>query len=272
MIITGNTKLAGVMGWPVSHSRSPQIHNYWAARHGLDLVYTALPVAPDNIGAAIAGLQALGYLGANVTVPHKQAVIPYLARLDEAAQAIGAVNTLVFGPDGIEGRNTDALGFMVSLREGAPYWRPDSGPAVVLGAGGAARAIAWALREAGAEVRIMNRTPDKAAMLAAEFGAEAVAWSTEGLAGAALLVNCTSAGLNGENDLELALTALPASAVVADIVYQPLETGLLKAARSRGLVTVDGLGMLLYQAQLAFAAWTGVMPAVDAELRALVLR
>ena len=270
--ITGSTRLAGLLGWPVGHSRSPQIHNYWAAQHGVDLVYTAWPVEPGNLKAAVEGLQTLGCLGANVTVPHKQTIIPYLHSLDPAAAAIGAVNTLVFGPAGIEGRNTDAPGFMASLREGAPQWQPGSEVAVVLGAGGAARAIVWALRDAGVqEIRILNRTPEKAQLLAEEFGAVAMPWTPAALAGAGLLVNCTTAGLKGVDDIDLALTELPATAVVVDIVYQPLETGLLRAARARGLATVDGLGMLLYQAQLAFAAWTGITPVVDSALRELVL-
>lgn len=268
--------LAGVMGWPVAHSRSPAIHNHWIRHYGLNGSYVLLPVQPERIGDAVRGLRALGFAGCNITIPHKVAAMPLVDRIDPLAARIGAINTVVVEKDGsLSGYNTDAYGYIQSLLDAQPGWRADAGPATVLGAGGAARAILVALAERGAkEIRLCNRSLDKAQALADEFGApiRAVPWEQreEALDGAALLVNTTSLGMKGQAPLDIALERLPRHALVSDIVYVPLETPLLAAARARGHVGVDGLGMLLNQARPAFQHWFGVMPEVTAELRRLV--
>ncbi|MGE5766664.1 MAG: shikimate dehydrogenase, partial [Bacteroidota bacterium] len=256
--ITGKAKVAGLIGWPVSHSRSPRLHGYWLAQHGIDGVYVPLPVAPENLQAAVRGLAAAGLAGVNVTIPHKQAVMALCDRVDAAARRIGAVNLLVFGADGITGSNTDGFGFMANLRETATAWKA-AAPAVLLGAGGGARAVAVGLLDAGVpELRLANRNRARAEQLAAELAPElggpggvavrVVAWEERGaaLAGAGLLVNSTSLGMAGQPPLALDLAELPGDAVVADLVYSPLETALLAAARAKGCVGVDGLGMLLH--------------------------
>ena len=266
--------LAGVMGWPVLHSRSPIIHNHWLAQHGLKGRYVPLPIAPERLGAALNALAPLGFAGVNLTIPHKEAALPLMHILDDAARAIGAVNCVCAHTDGtLEGRNTDAFGFMAALRESKPNWRADAGPAVVIGAGGAARAIVFGLLDAGVpEIRLVNRNPEKPAALAQAFGPRihVYQWDERArvLEGASLLVNSTSLGMADEPPLDLALDALPVSAVVYDIVYVPRETSLLKAARHRGNGIVEGIGMLLHQARPAFAAWTSIMPDVTAALRA----
>lgn len=276
---TSSFVLAGVIGWPVAHSRSPLLHGHWIAEHGRAGAYVPLAVAPGRLEAALRGLPALGFAGCNVTIPHKVEAMRRVDRLEPLAQRIGAVNTIVVAPDGsLEGRNTDAFGFVHSLLERQPAWRADAGPALVLGAGGAARAIVAGLIDAGAqEIRVLNRTPERAAELAAELQpaeggcrVHVLPWSMreEALAGCALLVNTTSQGMHGQPPLPLRLDALPLHAVVSDAVYVPLETPLLAAARARGNAVVDGLGMLLHQARPAFAAWFGVMPQVTPSLRA----
>ena len=272
----GSTRLAGVLGWPVGHSRSPRLHGHWLRTTGIDGAYVPLPVRPEDFAEAVRLLPRMGFVGANVTVPHKEAAFRLATRRDQAAERCGAVNTLIFDGDAIEGRNTDVFGFMENLRRGAPHWRAADGPAVLLGAGGAARAIAVGLVEAGVpELRIVNRTAARAEALARLVGGAAgpVAWNAlpQALAGAALLVNATSLGMAGQDKLAIDIAPRPTAATVTDIVYAPLETDLLAAARRRGLATVDGLGMLLYQAQPAFAAWFGVTPEVTAELRFAVL-
>ncbi|MDA8230177.1 MAG: shikimate dehydrogenase [Magnetospirillum sp.] len=277
MIPSGKARVAGVMGWPVGHSRSPRLHGYWLDALGIDGAYVPLPVRPEDFALAVAALPKLGFAGANVTVPHKEAAFALADEVDPMAARIGAVNTLVVLPDGlIEGRNTDAFGFLENLRQGASQWSPAAGPAVVLGAGGAARAVVAALAEAGVpEIRAANRSRERALALEAEFGGpvRAVAWEerSDALAGAALLVNTTTLGMAGAPPLDIDLAPLPAGAVVNDIVYAPLETELLAAARRRGNPTVDGLGMLLWQAVPAFEAWFGARPRVTAELRRFVL-
>lgn len=278
---TGAALVAGVCGWPVRHSRSPRIHNYWLRKYGIDGVYVPFPIDPANAGAAFRALPLLGIRGLNVTVPNKEHAFRAMDTLDPSAQRMKAVNTIVVGDGGaLHGSNTDAYGFLESLREARPGWRADAGPAVILGAGGAARAIAAGLQEAGApEIRIANRTTERAAAIAAEFGSgfgapvRAVAWDerADALDGAALVVNATSLGMEGKPPLDLALDALGPGAVVYDIVYVPLETPLLAAARARGNPAVDGLGMLLHQARPGFRAWFGTDPEVDAALRAHVL-
>jgi shikimate dehydrogenase len=269
--------LAGVMGWPISHSRSPHIHSHWIAQYALRGAYVPLAVNPVNLQEALTGLKALGFAGCNLTLPHKIEALPWLDEIDPVAQRIGAVNTLTVRADGsLHGTNTDAFGFIQSLREAHSSWQANAGPAVVLGAGGAARAVVWALADAGAtDIRLFNRSHDKAMAMAEEFGGpvKAFAWSERhaALEGAALLVNTTTQGMQGQLVLDLQLDALPAHALVSDIVYTPLQTDLLLRAASRGNPTVNGLGMLLHQARPAFASWFGVMPEVTPALWTKVL-
>lgn len=270
---------AGVIGWPVDHSRSPKLHGFWLREHGINGRYDKLPVPPEDVGAFLEALpKEPGFRGVNVTIPNKVAVLPYLAEIDPVAKRIGAVNTIVVRPDGsLHGSNTDAFGFLASLRADAPkMWRAANGPAVVLGAGGASRAILVALLDAGTpELRLTNRSRDKALALAAEFGprVQVVDWEerNQALAGAGLLVNTTSLGMGGQPPLDLSLDDLPATALVNDIVYTPLETDLLARAKARGNPVVDGLGMLLHQGRPGFEAWFGIAPKVTPDLRAAVL-
>ena len=265
--------LAGLMGWPVSHSRSPQIHNHWIAEHGLHGAYVLLSVEPARLPDAVRGLAALGFAGCNVTIPHKVAAMQLVDWVDPLARRIGAINTIVVQPDGsTRGYNNDGHGYLQSLVEAQPGWRADAGPVAVMGAGGGARAVVATLAEAGApEIRVCNRSLDKAQALAQAIGGpvRAVPWEQRGdaLADVALLVNTTSLGMSGQPPLELALDRLPAGALVSDLVYVPMETALLAAARARGNPVVGGLGMLLHQARPAFHAWFGVMPQVGADLR-----
>ncbi|HEY8161517.1 MAG TPA: shikimate dehydrogenase [Methylocystis sp.] len=268
--------LAGVMGWPIGHSRSPKIHNYWFAQYGIEGAYVPLQVEPRRLETALRALPALGFAGCNLTIPHKEAALAVLDHIDESATRIGAVNCVVVKEDGsLIGKNYDGYGFVASLHEAAPHWKAADGPCVIIGAGGGARAIVSGLIDAGAtEIRLFNRTRERADRLAADFGAPVTAypWSErhEALAGAGLLVNTTSQGMIGQEPLDLSLAALPTSALVADIVYAPLETPLLAAARRMGATPVDGLGMLLHQARPAFRDWTGTMPEATPALRALI--
>ena len=269
-------RLAGVIGWPVAHSRSPLMHGHWMAGMGVRGAYVPLPVRPGDLPAAVAGLRAMGFAGANVTIPHKVEVMALADEVDPVARLIGAANTLVVRDDGsVFATNTDWTGFVASLRAQAPGWRPDAGPAVVLGAGGGARAVAYGLLDAGAsEVRVVNRTRATADALAADLGPQVTVhdWDERGAAldGAATLVNTTSLGMEGQPPLDLSLDALPDHAVVADIVYVPLETPLLAAARARGLSTADGLGMLIHQGVPCWRHWFDLTPQVTPELRALM--
>ena len=268
--------LAGVMGWPVLHSRSPALHNYWLAKHGLAGCYVPLAIKAEGLRAALRALPALGFSGCNLTIPHKEAALDIVDRLDPVARRIGAMNCVVVAPDGsLEGQNHDAFGYIESVREAHPGWRADAGPIVVIGAGGGARAVLVGLSDRGArEIRLLNRTPARAKVLERELGGpiRALPWDDRhaALAGAAMLVNTTNQGMVGEPPLDLALDTLPTSALVSDIIYIPRETALLAAARRRGNPTVNGLGMLLHQARPAFRAWFGVMPEVTPELRALI--
>ena len=268
--------LAGVMGWPVAHTRSPAIHNHWIAKYGLKGAYVQLPVQPERLEAAIRGLAALGFAGCNVTVPHKESAMRFMDELHPAARRVAAINTIVVQPDGrLLGMNNDGAGYIQSLRDADATWRGDVGPALVLGAGGAARAIVVALLDEGApELRITNRTLERAQALADDFGdrVKVVPWAerNEAMAGVSLLVNTTSLGMHGQAPLNVALDALPLEAMVSDAVYIPLETPLLAQARMRGHRTVNGLGMLLNQARPAFQSWFGVLPDVTPELRAAV--
>lgn len=277
MTISGKARLAGVMGWPVGHSLSPRLHNYWLDLHGIDGAFVPLPVAPEHFAQALRILPRLGFRGVNVTVPHKEAALAAVDRLDPLARRIGAVNTIVMSEDGtLSGSNTDAYGFSAHLAASLPGFSAASGTAVIIGAGGAARAVAVALTDMGApEIRIINRTLARAEELALALGGSAhvVDWSgrARALEGASIVVNTTTQGMAGQPALDLDLSRLPASAVVYDIVYNPLETALLAAARGRGHRVVDGLGMLLHQAVAGFEAWFGVRPEVTAQLRAHVL-
>ena len=269
-------RLAGVMGWPVMHSRSPRLHNSWMQRYGVSGYYAPLPVEPGRLEAALRALPALNFAGCNVTLPHKEEIVRIADHVDPAAKAIGAANCVVVQADGsLAAFNYDVFGFMEALRAQAPSWRAAQGPAVVLGAGGAARAVVYGLIAEGArEVRVVNRTLERAQAFADEFGAavKPLAWENraEALAGAMLLVNTTSNGMVGQQPLDISLDALPRNALVNDIVYTPLETPLLAAARARGNVAVDGLGMLIQQARPAFRDWFGIMPDVTAEERAMM--
>ena len=272
-----NFALAGVIGWPISHSRSPRIHNHWLSLHGIAGSYVPLAVAPGHLNAALAGLAALGFKGCNITLPHKIDALQLVDDVDANARRIGAINTVVVQADGsLKGFNNDGYGFIQALLDGKPDWRADAGPITVLGAGGAARAVVLSLADQGArEIRLINRTLATSQALAREFGAPVTAlpWSERhsALADISLLVNTTSLGMQGKEPLDLDLTALPAHAYVCDVIYAPLETPLLAAARQRGNMTVNGLGMLLHQARPAFAAWFGVMPEVTDALRQAVL-
>ena len=269
--LTGAARLAGVLGNPVAHSRSPRLHGHWLQRHGIDGAYVPLPVPPENFARAVRGLADCGFRGANVTIPHKLAAFDVCDSVDATARRAGAVNTLVFAEGRILGSNTDGFGFLESIREQAPGWAATDGPAVLLGAGGAARAVAAALLDAGCpRLILVNRTAARAEALARDLGGPVDVADTAPLGGAALLVNTTSLGMAGHGTLSLDLAPLLSHAIVADIVYVPLETPLLAQARARGLRAVDGLGMLLHQARPGFAAWFGVEPQVDAALRAFV--
>ena len=269
--------LAGVMGWPIGHSRSPALHGYWLKRHGIAGAYVPLAVRPERLDQALRALPALGFAGCNLTVPHKEAAFRLVDHTDAAARRTGSVNLVIVRPDGsLEGRSTDGYGFVESLRQGALDWQPGRSTVALLGAGGAARAIAAALLDAGeTRIRVINRTDGRTLALAEDLGGgiEAWPWSLRhiALAGCHLLVNTTTLGMAGQPPLALDLGLLPRHAIVSDIVYVPLETPLLAAARARGNIGVDGLGMLLHQARPAFAAWFGVDPVVDDGLRAAVL-
>jgi shikimate dehydrogenase len=268
--------LAGVMGFPVMHSRSPRLHNYWLARHGLAGAYVPLAIEKQGLRAALHALSPLGFSGCNLTIPHKEAALEIVDQVDPLARRIGAINCVIVGADGrLEGQNHDAFGYIESIREADAGWRADAGPIVVIGAGGGARAVLVGLIDHGArEIRLVNRTPARARALARELGGriEARPWGERqsALEGAAMLINTTSQGMAGEQPLDLSLATLPIDALVSDIIYIPRETPLLAAARRRGNPTVNGLGMLLHQARPAFKAWFGIMPEVTPELRTML--
>lgn len=283
--ISGRAKIAGVAGWPVAHSRSPRLHNYWLARHGIDGAYLPFAIPPDKLKEALQALPVLGIAGMNLTLPHKQQAMALLDEIDDEARQIGAVNTIwVDENQRLLGTNTDAYGFWQALVSTYPGWRADTGPAVVVGAGGAARAVIVALRTAGVpEIRLVNRTGARAEELIATLGGSRSepgarrlvqkSWEDReaALRDASLIVNTTNLGMSGQMPLPLTLDNAPAHALVYDIVYVPLETPLLQAARARGLATLDGLGMLLHQARAGFSRWFGVEPTVDDALRQHVL-
>ena len=269
--------LAGVIGWPVAHSRSPRLHGHWLRRYGIAGHYIPMPVRPEHLAEALRTLPRLGFVGINVTIPHKEAVLALADHVTDRAALIGAANTLILRPDGkIHADNTDGYGFLANLRQHAPDWRPEIGPAALIGAGGAARAVVASLLDAGVrELRIANRTRLRAEQIRTEFGARVTVhdWAQAGnmLEGAATVVNATSMGMDGKPALRLPLDALSPDALVTDLVYTPLDTPFLVAARAQGCRTVDGLGMLLHQAAPGFERWFGTRPEVDDDLRRAVL-
>lgn len=268
---------AGIVGWPVSHSRSPILHGYWLRKYAIAGSYERIPIAPESFSADFRALATLGYVGVNVTIPHKQVAMTCCDELDFTAKRLGAVNTVTIKNGRFYGSNTDAFGFMENLRQGAPDWKPDIGPAVIIGAGGAARAVIAALCDAGVkQIHLFNRTRARADQLASDLGGpiKTVDWAglPAALADCNLLVNCSSLGMTGQPPLEISLQRLHPRALVTDLVYTPLMTPLLIAAAARGNPTLDGLGMLLHQARPGFAAWFGIMPEVDETLRNLLLR
>jgi shikimate dehydrogenase len=274
--LSGRTRLAGIVGWPVAHSLSPRLHGHWLLRYGIDGAYVPLAVPPERLAQALSALPALGFAGVNLTIPHKEVAVSLVHRLSPRAKRIGAVNTVVVEADGLlSGDNTDGFGFVAALLASQVGWVAEAGPAVVLGAGGAARAVVVALLDAGVpEVRLLNRTAARARALAHDLdgSVHAADWNARAavLDGAALLVNTTSLGMRGQPPLDLMLDALPGTALVTDVVYTPLMTPLLALAQARGNPVVDGLGMLLHQARPGFRAWFGVDPEVDDDLRAVV--
>ena len=267
------TPLAAVIGDPIGHSRSPRLHGHWLARHGIPGQYVALRIPAGDLPAALHMLPRWGFVGCNVTLPHKAAVLALAAEVTPLARRIGAANTLTFLPDGgFHADNTDAHGFTWNILDSVPDWQPRR--VALIGAGGASRAVIVALQDRDAtDIRITNRSADRAQDLAAEFGLTAVPWADRAamLDGCDTLINGTSQGMTGQPALDLRLDALPPDALVTDLVYTPLETPLLAAARARGNPVIDGLGMLLHQAAPGFARWFGHTPRVDAALRAAVL-
>ena len=269
--------LAGVIGHPVAHSRSPLLHGHWLKTYGLQGHYIPMDIAPDKLETAFRTLPDLGFVGVNVTIPHKEKVMEIADLVSDRATLIGAANTLIFRKDGkIHADNTDGYGFIENLRQGARGWDPQAGPAMVLGAGGAARAVIASLLEVGVpEIRISNRTRNRAEQLREGFGARirVVEWVQAGNAmdDAALVVNSTSLGMVGKQELRVPLDGLQPGTVVTDLVYTPLETRLLRVAREQGCTCVDGLGMLIHQAVPGFERWFGKRPEVDDATRAAIL-
>jgi shikimate dehydrogenase len=269
-----NHPRACIMGHPVAHSRSPMLHGYWLRTLGIDGTYELADVPPEKFDAFFRGLNANGFVGGNITIPHKEAAYRLVDRRERAADAIGAVNTVWYEGGALIGGNTDWLGLVGSLDAIHPGWDAKPGKVVVLGAGGSARASVFAFTERGYSVSIVNRTHERAGKLAAAFGARASAHGFDELpkllTDADVLINNTSLGMGGKPPLEIDLSPLKKSAIVYDVVYVPLETELLKAAKARGHRTVDGLSMLLYQAVVGFSHWFGVTPKVTAEQRAIL--
>ncbi|AGK59608.1 shikimate 5-dehydrogenase [Hyphomicrobium denitrificans 1NES1] len=268
---------ACVIGWPISHSRSPLIHNYWLRQYGIEGTYTREPVKPEDLDAFLHSLEARGLQGCNATVPHKEAAFMLAAIRDPSAVAVSAANTLWLDNGRLACANTDTYGFMANLDASAPDWRKRSGPILILGAGGSARAVVYGFLDAGmSDIRVFNRTPDRAHELARHFGARvtAQAWDArnEHVSEAAVIVNTTTLGMNDTGSTGIDFTRAQTGAVAADLVYVPLETEFLKMARANGLIGVDGLGMLLHQAVPGFEKWFGVRPVVTSELYQIVAR
>ena len=275
--MTGQPLLAGVFGWPIGHSRSPRLHGHWLRRYGIDGHYIPLGLPPGAFAEGLSAVRTLGFRGVNVTIPHKEAALALATEASPLATEIGAANTLTFRADGsIHADNTDGYGFIANLRQRAPAWTAAAGPALVLGAGGSARAVVAALLAEGApEVRVAGRTRPRAEALRAHFGPRIVVldWqeAAAAAAGSATIVNATPLGMAGSGDLPLPLDAVPATAVVTDLVYGGEPTPFVAEARRLGLVAVDGIGMLLHQGAPGFERWFGVRPEVDDDLLAAVL-
>jgi shikimate dehydrogenase len=275
--MTEDFKLAGVMGWPITQSRSPILHNYWIEKYNLNGRYVPLAVKPERLADAIRGLPALGFRGCNLTMPHKQFAMTMVDSLTDTAKRIGAINCIVVDDDGkMSGTNNDGNGYVLSVQEVAPHWKPSDGPIAILGAGGAARAVIVALLERGAkEVRVINRTFDKAVALAKEFHPviKSMPWDkrSDAIDDVTLLVNATNQGMIGKPALDISLDKLSSRTLVSDLIYVPPETAFLAAANVRGNVTINGLGMLLHQARPAFQAWFGILPEITRELRVKIM-
>lgn len=269
--------LAGVIGSPIAHSKSPKLHGYWLSKYGIEGHYVPLDIGTDDLDDAIRMLPKIGFVGVNVTIPHKERILSIADIVTDRAALIGAANTLIFRKDGkIHADNTDGFGFVENIRQSQPTWNAAAGPAAVFGAGGAARAVLVALLEVGVpEIRLSNRTRSRAEALRNEFGNKitVVDWVKAGnmLDGAATVVNASSLGMDGKGEFRVPLDALSPSTLVTDIVYTPLKTRLLETAEDRGCLTVDGLGMLLHQAVPGFERWFGVRPEVDEDLHQIVL-
>lgn len=270
--------LAGVIGSPIAHSKSPQLHGHWLRTHGLNGYYIPMDVARDDLENVLRTLPRMGFVGVNITIPHKEHALEIADLVTDRATLIGAANTLIFRKDGkIHADNTDGYGFIENLKQGAPDWKPGNGPAALFGAGGAARAVVASLLDAGVpEIWISNRTKIRAENLRRDFGSrlQVVDWVQAGnmLDDAALVVNTSSLGMVGKSELRVPLDGLRPGTVVTDLVYSPLKTRLLQEAEAAGCVTVDGLGMLLHQAVPAFERWFGTRPQVDRAARAAALR
>lgn len=270
--------LAGVIGTPIAHSKSPRLHQHWLRRYGIRGHYIPMEIVSADLEDAIAMMPKMGFVGVNVTIPHKEHILSIADLVSDRAAVMGSANTLIFRADGkVHADNTDGYGFLENLKQGAPDWDPKAGPAAVIGAGGAARAVISSLIDVGCpEIRLSNRTKTRAEGLRQEFGTkvEVVDWVTAGnmLDGAMTVVNASSLGMIGAAEMRVPLDALSSTAVVTDLVYTPLETPLLAYARSIGCRTVDGLGMLLHQAVPGFERWFGLRPEVDDELRKAVLQ
>lgn len=269
--------LAGVIGHPIAHSRSPALHGFWLRRYGVKGHYIPMDVAPADLETTLCHLPKIGFVGLNVTLPHKEAILKIADVISDRAALIGAANTLIFRKDGkIHADNTDGAGFVANLRQNAPNWVPAAGPAAVFGAGGAARAVVAALIEVGVpEIRVANRSRPRAEALRADFGAKLVVYdwvqAANMLEGAATVINTTSLGMAGKPEFRVPLDAIEPGAVVNDLVYNPLKTTFLAEAEQRGATIVDGLGMLLHQAAPGFERWFGPTPAVDEATRQAVL-
>ena len=275
--ISGETKVVGVLGWPVSHSLSPRMHNFWMQTHDVDGVYIPIPVRPDCISNVLGALPGLGFTGVNVTVPYKELALDFVDTIDDNVQRIGALNTIIYDKNGkAHGMNTDCAGFINNICQQDPEFHTISGPALIIGAGGAARAAIVALQDFGmTEIWIANRTPEKAHKIVTELGhsIRVLEWDKypSCLKDISVLVNATSLGMEGQPNLVIDLSQLPLTTRVHDIVYAPLETNLIASARRRGNTIIDGIGMLLHQGSQAFEAWFGFRPAVTNEIRQYVL-
>lgn len=268
--------MAGVMGWPVMHSRSPLLHNYWMDQQGLTGTYVPLAIKPGTVDAALRAMHPLGFSGCNLTIPHKLDAMAVVDEVDDVARKIGAISCVVVREDGsLFGTNNDWLGFTGNLKQSYPDWRGDAGPVAVIGAGGGGRAVCYALLQMGVpEIRLVNRTAEEPLAIVRDFGGpiETFDWADRNdiLDGVTMAVNVTSQGMDGEPALDIDLAKLPVSALAADIIYTPLETPFLAAARERGNDTLNGLGMLLHQGIPAWRMWFGVEPTVTDELRQLM--